>query len=271
MADNKTSDLKLEVGMIVEVNPQSDRTRQKMVEGVIAKILTKSETHPHGILVCLESGETGRVKRILNKTPSRSPTAVSNQTQSKSKESQVRELIDNGENHYVEFKSDALWSANYTSEDIKNHRPQTKELYAYGQATSRMIIAKTLAGFLNSDGGNLIIGVTENKEGGVDEIVGIEQEFQSLKDPCQDGYRRMIVDLIKDYFPSGIFNHLNKYFQIAFEEIESKTVCGITISKSDKRVFIKLNKTDHFYIRTDASTRELTGEEVVDYCQNRFY
>ena len=63
---------------------------------------------------------------------------------------------------------------------------------------------------------------------------------------------------------------LNKYFQIELEEVSGLTVCGITVAKSDKRVFIKLKNVEHFYIRTDASTRELTGEETVDYCQNRF-
>ena len=47
-------------------------------------------------------------------------------------------------------------------------------------------------------------------------------------------------------------------------------VCGITVAKSDKRAFLKLKNIDHFYIRTDASTRELVGEEILDYCQNRF-
>lgn len=270
MGGNETGSKKLEVGVVVEVNPQSDRTHKKIVKGVVSKILTKADNHPHGILVNLESGETGRVKRVLDGTVTTNPDADSSQFTSEPQVWQLKSLIDIGENHQVEFKSDALWSANFTNEDIKNHRPQTKELHTYGQATSKIIIAKTLAGFLNSDGGNLIIGVKENKEGGVDKIVGIEQEFKFLKDPCQDGYRRMIVDLIKDYFPSNIFNHLNKYFHIAFEEVSDNLVCGITASKSDKRVFIKLKNKDHFYIRTDASTRELIGEETVEYCQNRF-
>jgi uncharacterized repeat protein (TIGR03833 family) len=274
MGMNKVSTKNLKVGMTVEVNPQSDRTRKKIVQGVISKILTRAENHPHGILVVLESGEKGRVKRILegeiNSAISESKSSQISIETNKISGLKFKELIDFGENHLVEFKCDALWSSNFTNEDIKNHRPQTKELHVYGKATSKMIIAKTLAGFLNSDGGSLIIGVKENKEGEADRIVGVEQEFKLLKDPCEDGYRRMIVDLIKDYFPSRIFNQLNRYFHIAFEEVNDHLVCGITASKSDKRAFIKLKNVDHFYIRTDASTRELIGEEVVEYCQNRF-
>jgi uncharacterized repeat protein (TIGR03833 family) len=32
---------------------------------VVAKILTKSPTHPHGIKVMLEDGAVGRVKEII--------------------------------------------------------------------------------------------------------------------------------------------------------------------------------------------------------------
>ncbi len=35
-------------------------------EGIVQAILTKSQTHPHGIKVRLESGEVGRVKEILD-------------------------------------------------------------------------------------------------------------------------------------------------------------------------------------------------------------
>jgi uncharacterized repeat protein (TIGR03833 family) len=266
MSAKDSSNEKLEVGMTVEVNPQSDRSHKKIIQGIISEILTKADHHPHGILVNLESGETGRVKRVIDGVTSSNSAENSTKTDIEN----LISLIKEGEDHMVEFKSDALWSTHFTNDDINNHKPQTKELHAYGQATSKIIIAKTLAGFLNSDGGTLIIGVRENKKGGEDQVIGIEREFKSLKDSCQDGYRRMIVDLIKDYFSTNIFNHLNKYFHIDFEEVNNLTVCGIKVSKSDKKAFIKLNNTDHFYIRTDASTRELTGEETVDYCQTRF-
>lgn len=262
-----TKNQKLKVGMTVEVSPRTDRTGKNLIQGKIAEILTKTDFHPHGILVKLESGEEGRVKNILDgsvqdKHPEQKSPA-NNQS--------LSDLIKQGESYVVEFKDRALWSTTFTNEDIKNHRPQTKELHAYGKVTSKVIVAKILASFLNSNGGTLIIGVKENKDGTEDKIVGVEQEYEKLKDPCQDGYRRMMVDLIKDYFPSNIFNHLDDYFRIDFEEIDSKNVCGITVSKSDKHVFLKLNGIDHFFKRTDASTRELVGEEIVDYCHSKFF
>ena len=68
-------------------------------------------------------------------------------------------------------------------------------------------------------------GVKENKDGGVDEVIGVELDYPKLQDQCDDGYRRMIVDsVIKPYFPSKIFNHMNDYIQIHFEKMSGKKV-----------------------------------------------
>ena len=37
-----------------------------VTEGVVARILTSSPTHPHGIKVMLEDGRVGRVKAIVS-------------------------------------------------------------------------------------------------------------------------------------------------------------------------------------------------------------
>ncbi|QED38675.1 YwbE family protein [Antarcticibacterium arcticum] len=37
-----------------------------LTEGVVATILTKSPIHPHGIKVRLETGEVGRVQKVVS-------------------------------------------------------------------------------------------------------------------------------------------------------------------------------------------------------------
>jgi len=251
-------------GQSVEINPRDDRTRKLRISGVVSEVLTKNQNHPHGVLVRLETGEIGRVQNTGD-TPKTGTKLVSDKLSSS-----VSDLIEAGENHNVEFKTDALWSTEYTAEDIKNHRPQTKELHLFGKVTSKIIIAKTLAAFLNSDGGDLLIGYKEGKAGNVNEVVGIEAELDKLKESSLDGYRLMLVELIKEYFPATIFNQFNSYFRITYEEVDAKTICRISTSKSKVRVFLKLQKKDYFFVRIDASTRELTGEEIVDYCDSRF-
>ena len=57
--------LAIKIGLTVEVVQKQDQRSGKLTAGVIKKILTSSENHPHGIKVLLESGIVGRVKNIL--------------------------------------------------------------------------------------------------------------------------------------------------------------------------------------------------------------
>jgi uncharacterized repeat protein (TIGR03833 family) len=51
-------------GQRVLVILKSDQRSGKLTEGIVKNILTRSDAHPHGIKVLLESGLVGRVKEI---------------------------------------------------------------------------------------------------------------------------------------------------------------------------------------------------------------
>ncbi|MCF8243004.1 MAG: YwbE family protein [Melioribacteraceae bacterium] len=53
-------------GMFAAIVLKEDQRSNKLTEGVIKEILTKSPSHPHGIKVRLETGEIGRVKKLLD-------------------------------------------------------------------------------------------------------------------------------------------------------------------------------------------------------------
>lgn len=53
------------IGSKVLVVQKQDQRSGKLTEGVVARILTNSPNHPHGIKVMLVSGIVGRVKEIL--------------------------------------------------------------------------------------------------------------------------------------------------------------------------------------------------------------
>lgn len=52
-------------GLRVSIVLKKDQQTGKLTEGIVRDILTNSPAHPHGIKVRLESGEIGRVKKIL--------------------------------------------------------------------------------------------------------------------------------------------------------------------------------------------------------------
>lgn len=56
----------IQIGLDVNIVQKQDQRSGTLTQGVVAKILTNSPNHPHGIKVRLDSGEVGRVKEILS-------------------------------------------------------------------------------------------------------------------------------------------------------------------------------------------------------------
>ena len=61
MNTNRTN---IKPGQRVLIVLKVDQSSGKLTEGVVKDILTKSQSHPHGIKVRLEAGQIGRVKEI---------------------------------------------------------------------------------------------------------------------------------------------------------------------------------------------------------------
>ncbi len=55
----------LRAGVRVQIVEKQNQRTGKLTEGVVARILTSSPTHPHGIKVMLEDGKVGRVQAIV--------------------------------------------------------------------------------------------------------------------------------------------------------------------------------------------------------------
>jgi uncharacterized repeat protein (TIGR03833 family) len=53
-------------GLEVEIVLKEDQRTGRRTRGIVKDILTKSPNHPHGIKVRLETGEVGRVQKIVN-------------------------------------------------------------------------------------------------------------------------------------------------------------------------------------------------------------
>jgi uncharacterized repeat protein (TIGR03833 family) len=55
----------LRAGVRVQIVEKQNQRSGKLTEGIVARILTSSSTHPHGIKVMLEDGKVGRVQAIV--------------------------------------------------------------------------------------------------------------------------------------------------------------------------------------------------------------
>jgi hypothetical protein len=182
----------------------------------------------------------------------------------------IEVMIKAGESGHREFKLQALWSVHLTKEEIAaSESPDVKK---YRTNASKFIIARSIAGFLNTDGGDLIIGLREDRINNAITVAGIENDYSLLMeaDRNPDGYRRMLVDsIIRKYMPD-IFDTASRYIHIAFPVVSGKTLCHIHVTRSDKPVFVDSGTEEIFFVRVDASTRAIAGKTLTHYILTRF-
>ena len=182
----------------------------------------------------------------------------------------VRAMIAAGESDHIEFKLRSLWSSDLLREEILSS--ESAEVRKYHTNASKLIIARSIAGFLNTDGGELIIGIKEDRINNTIQIAGIEEDYLKLhiEDRNPDGYRRMIVDsIIRKYLPE-VFDTVSMFIHLSFPVLSGRTVCHVNILPAEKPVFVDINNEELFFIRVDASTRSITGKALTQYILTRF-
>lgn len=143
-----------------------------------------------------------------------------------------------GETSKIEFKSTLRW-------DIEQNRVN-KEL--------DKVIAKSIAGFLNTGGGTLLIGISDDGS-----VYGIERDIRNAPHKNEDGFRLQLVEIIK----SNLGAAFTKYIHVNIEKREGKKVCVVKVNPSHKPVFC--GKEQIFYIRADNSTTPLSPKEMLEY------
>ena len=116
---------------------------------------------------------------------------------------------------------------------------------------------KTIAGYMNAQGGTLLVGVDDNKQ-----VVGLEKD----NFPSHDKLGLHLTNLIKEYIGAEYLPFID--FELL--EIEGKHILKVDCKKSNKEVFVRDGKDEHFYVRNGPSTGTLTGSALVDYISNRF-
>ncbi len=149
-------------------------------------------------------------------------------------------IIAQGEGPKLEFKSTFRW-------DVVNNK--------LNKALETPVL-KTIAGFMNSSGGTLLIGVGDSGD-----IIGLERDYGTLKRKNRDGFEQAIMTAVATRMGSDKC----QYVHILFHRIEEKDVCQVIVSPSPKPVFVKHNGGTKFYVRTGGSTRELNVEEAMSY------
>jgi hypothetical protein len=156
----------------------------------------------------------------------------------------VLSILEVGESDQVEFKSSLRFD--YHQNSINKNLEE--------------VVVKSIAGFLNTNGGTLLIGVDD-----AGNVLGLEQDYLSLKKKNRDGFELRIYQLVTN----DIGIEFCSLVEIDFYDLDGKDVCTLRIKAAESPAYVHGNKKTAFYIRAGNSTKPLTIQEAVKYIKLR--
>ena len=153
----------------------------------------------------------------------------------------VEEIISSGEGIRTEFKSTLRVNLHTGEKDIR----------------MELAVLKTIAAFLNSQGGYLIIGVDDSGH-----ALGLDKDAFSNEDKMN----LHLVNLIRDKVGSEHMLHI----QPRFLDYQGKRILLVVCSPAHSAVFVKSGNDEQFFIRSGAATTDLPPSRIQQYIAGRF-
>ncbi len=203
--------------------------------------------------VVLKDGQSKRILALRNIDDAEVITDVlsnligkSNLSQSeKEQKLSVLDLVLSGEAQNLEFKESFRWDGQraIVNKDLEK------------------TAMKTIASFLNLEGGKLIIGVADDKS-----IKGLSVDYQSLPRQDRDGFENHFNHI----FNTALGARFRQFVKLNFEEINGHDVCLVDVSPSDGPVYLKTNDAEEFFVRTGNTTTSLKMSETTDYIKSHW-
>lgn len=159
----------------------------------------------------------------------------------------AEDLIKRGESKTLEFKSTLRWN-------LKEDR-QDDKLVTHAAL-------KTIAAFLNTEGGDLLIGVADDGS-----IVGIERD-QLEND---DKFMRHLAQVVRN----GLGDRAGTCIDPKTQIVQGKTVCVVSCQRSPEPAFLKwkgmeAGPSGDFFVRSGPGTVKLPPDSAQEYIRTRF-
>jgi type I restriction enzyme, R subunit len=156
------------------------------------------------------------------------------------------ELIVGDESHEVEFKSTARWNLREARKDKRMEDA----------------VVKTIAGFLNTDGGTLFIGIDDKGA-----AVGLAHDTALVKPPDADGF----VNWLTTHLSYALTHTAVMRTRARIEQITGVEICRVDAAASSAPVTARMSdKPTVFWVRMNNSTRALPEVEIEDYVRDRW-
>ncbi len=149
-------------------------------------------------------------------------------------------LIEEGEGNTVEFKTTMRMNLKTGKQD--------KEI--------ELAWLKTVAAFMNTVGGILLIGVDDKGS-----VKGLEADGFANEDKCRLHFKNLIAQHI------GIEHSRSLHFEI--HPVKGGQLIFIECERSEKPVFLSHRNEEGFYIRSGPSSVKLPVSKVLQYLESR--
>ncbi len=159
----------------------------------------------------------------------------------------TEEVIAAGESKWVEFKQTGR---------VNLHTNQRDEII-------EQQLVKAVAGFMNAEGGTLLVGVSDSGE-----VTGIESDFKTLgKKQNTDGFAVWLNNLLD----SKLGPTAAARAKFRFDAFPTGTVCRVDVTPGPQPTFAKAGKSDEvLFVRLNNATRLLNTAEAVNYVKSRW-
>lgn len=157
----------------------------------------------------------------------------------------IPSLMSDGESDVVEFKETARWNTRDGKRDPRMEH----------------VIAKTVAAFLNTSGGTLIIGVNDDGQ-----PVGLDHDFVTLREPNVDRFELWLRDMLQ----ASLGKNAATLPRIRFAAFDGLDVCAVQCPRSPEPVFLSNGGTRELWVRVGNSSRSFGVDEAVTYVRRRF-
>ena len=164
------------------------------------------------------------------------PPAVNKMT-----DEQILQTIARGEGDRLEFKSTLRWN-------LHTNKPDK---------AMEIACLKTIAAFLNSDGGTLLVGVQDDGS-----ILGIAAD----QFPNEDKFLLHFNNLINQHL--GLEN--TDSFSFDIRHLEAGDILIVDCLPSPAPVYVTHDTKEEFYVRVGPGTRPLTTRDALEYIRNHF-
>ena len=160
-------------------------------------------------------------------------------------EPDVRQLLLENEHDRLEFKSSLRFD------------------YKIGKASRDVekSAMKTVAAFLNSQGGHLVLGVNDARV-----PLGIENDCQTLQRKDADGFENHFTQT----FNSMIGPEFRSLVKLWFPKLDDHDLCVVQVLASPRPVYLKTDSDEQFYMRTGNTSTSLKLSAIESYSRTRW-